>query len=175
MILIKKKRTKGKNSFSFEAVFQIKLHKKDEELLKFIQSYFEAGRIEKRGINASSLTVSSLKQIIEKILPHFDKYPLKTKKLSDYLIWKEIVLKMNSGYHLEEKGIKEIINLRASLNWGLSPELKKAFPNTIAAPRPNIENINVTDILPEWVAEFTSGEGCFKLYVRKSPAQLRKK
>jgi hypothetical protein len=82
---------------------------------------------------------------------------------------------MNSGYHLEEKGIKEIINLRASLNWGLSPQLKKAFPNTIAAPRPNIENINVTDILPEWVAEFTSGEGCFKLYVRKSPAQLRKK
>jgi len=63
---------------------------------------------------------------------------------------------MNSGYHLEEKGIKEIINLRASLNLRLSPELNKAFPNTIAAPRPNIKNINVTDILPEWVAGFTS-------------------
>jgi len=106
MIIIRKKKTKKGNNFSFAAVFQIKLHKKDEELLKFLQSYSEAGRIEKRGVNASSLTVSSLKQMIEKILPHFDKYPLKTKKLADYLIWKEIVLKMNSDDHLKKKGIQ---------------------------------------------------------------------
>ena len=30
---------------------------------------------------------------------------------------------MNSGYHLEEKGIKEIINLRASLNLGFKQSL----------------------------------------------------
>jgi hypothetical protein len=89
MILIRKKRTKGQNSFSFEkkkeAVFQIKLHKKDEELLKFIQSYFEAGRIEKRGVNASSLTVSSLKQIIEKILPAKRRSGEAAKRRSSFL------------------------------------------------------------------------------------------
>lgn len=31
--------------------------------------------------------VSSPKQILEKILPHFDKYNLITKKLADYLLF----------------------------------------------------------------------------------------
>ena len=168
MLLIRKKITKQSDKFNFQAVFQIKLHNKDKQLLESMQSCFEGGAIIKDGENASVLIVRSLKLIIGKILPHFDSYPLKTKKLADYLLWKQIVLKMNAGCHLEEKGIQEIINLRASLNWGLSPELTKAFPNTIIVPRPNTGNIIVADIHPEWVAGFTSGEGSFSVNVRKS-------
>ena len=38
--------------------------------------------------------VTTLNQIIAVIIPHFDKYPLITKKNSDYLLFKQIVLKL---------------------------------------------------------------------------------
>jgi hypothetical protein len=34
------------------------------------------------------------------------------------------------GEHLKEVGLQSIINIRASLNLGLSEVLKTAFPNT---------------------------------------------
>lgn len=82
--------------------------------------------------------VSSLKQILNKIIPHFDKYFLITQKRADYLLFKKIVLLMEQGEHLREKGLQAIINIRASLNLGLSEVLKAAFPNTIPVVRPLI-------------------------------------
>jgi hypothetical protein len=35
--------------------------------------------------------VKSRKDLIEKIIPHFDKYPLQAKKYKWYLLWKESV------------------------------------------------------------------------------------
>ena len=62
------------------------LHKKDVELLKLIQSYFGgAGRIGKERNGCCDFTVSSLDQILAKVIPHFDKYPLKSQKFADYL------------------------------------------------------------------------------------------
>jgi|SRR5690554_1944289 len=58
------------------------------------------------------------------------------------------------------------MNLRATLNHGLSPTLQEAFPNTIQGSRPIIDNPIIPD--PEWMAGFTSGEGCFIVNIRKS-------
>ena len=43
---------------------------------------------------------------------------------------------MQSGKHLTTEGLEKVINLRASLNKGLSATLKEAFPNSIPFPRP---------------------------------------
>jgi hypothetical protein len=83
--------------------------------------------------------VSALKDIVDVILPHFDNYSLKTKKHSDYLLFKQIVLLMLNKEHNTLDGIKKIVNLRASLNTGLSNDLKEAFPTTIPATL-NLEN-----------------------------------
>ena len=40
--------------------------------------------------------------------------------------------------HLREEGLQAIVNIRASLNLGLSEVLKVAFPDTIAVDRPRI-------------------------------------
>ena len=40
--------------------------------------------------------------------------------------------------HLKVEGLQAIINIRASLNLGLSEDLKAAFPNTIPLVRPSI-------------------------------------
>jgi hypothetical protein len=43
---------------------------------------------------------------------------------------------MKSGEHLSMKGLQAIVNIRASINLGLSEDLKTAFPDTVPVLRP---------------------------------------
>ena len=86
--------------------------------------------------------VRSLDEIL-KIISHFDNYPLITQKKADFELFKRIILKMVKGEHLSLKGLQEIVNLRASLNLGLSDLLKTNFPNTVPVTRPLIENMTI--------------------------------
>ncbi|KAA8628022.1 hypothetical protein SMACR_12698 [Sordaria macrospora] len=43
---------------------------------------------------------------------------------------------MQRGEHLTNEGLQKIINIRASLNKGLSLLLKEAFPTSVAVSRP---------------------------------------
>lgn len=74
------------------------------------------------------------------------------------------------GYNKTIDGIQEIVNIRASLNLGLSDTLKVAFPQTIPAVKPLTENQEIPH--PEWIAGFTSGEGCFFIKVRKGTTKI---
>jgi hypothetical protein len=106
------------------------------------------------------------------------KYPLKTNKYSDYLLFKKVVIIMQRGEHLRAEGLQKIINIRASSspftplrgdggqNRGLTPLLLEAFPNTVALARPLLPLSVKLD--PQWVAGFTSGDGCFKISIRES-------
>jgi hypothetical protein len=47
---------------------------------------------------------------------------------------------MNNKEHLTEKGINEIISIRASMNKGLTEGLKYIFPNIVPVERPIIKN-----------------------------------
>lgn len=114
-----------------EIVFQIALHQKDMELLKQIKAYFSGvGSIVKTNKDMYAFRVTSLKDILAYVLPHFDKYSLITQKKADYLLFKNIALMMKKGEYLKEEGLQLIVNIRASLNLGLSEVLKAAFPNT---------------------------------------------
>jgi hypothetical protein len=86
--------------------------------------------------------------LLTQVIPHFDKYPLITQKNADYLLFKEVVMIMKQGEHLTVSGIQAIINIRATLNKGLTPLLMEAFPSTVAVPRPQVNNIDVQSIDP---------------------------
>jgi hypothetical protein len=110
-----------------------------------IKSFFNnIGKIYTRDTSIDYV-VRSLDEITKIIIPHFDKYPLITRKYSDFIIFKNIVELMNKGEHLNKDGLIKIVNLKASLNKGLSNELKINFPNTIKVERPKVNipmNIN---------------------------------
>jgi hypothetical protein len=82
--------------------------------------------------------VNNLSEITNIIIPHFDKYSLITQKYSDFIIFKNIVKLMNKGEHLNKDGLIKIINLKASLNKGLSDKLKFYFPNRIEVEIPKV-------------------------------------
>jgi len=54
------------------------------------------------------------------IVEHFYKYPLITQKLADYLLFREAVMLMNRKEDLTQDGFQAIVNIRASMNRGLS-------------------------------------------------------
>lgn len=66
---------------------------------------------------------------------------------------------ISSKAHLTEEGLTKILSIRASVNNGLSDDLKIAFPNIIPVARPQIEL--PACINPYWLAGFVSAEGCF--------------
>lgn len=74
------KNSRYKTGWNVQARVQIKMHEKDRVLIQSIQKFF-GGYVSKLN-NTSSVEfrVSTLKDLVDVILPHFDNYPLITKK-----------------------------------------------------------------------------------------------
>ena len=68
-----------------------------------------------------------MQELIE-LIKFFDKYPLISRKKGDYLLFKQIVYIILLKEHLTTKGLQRIINIKATLNFGLSKELQLMFP-----------------------------------------------
>jgi hypothetical protein len=166
-IVIRKNRL-SKTGWSIEPRFSIGLHEKDRGQLDLIQAYFKVGNITKAGKDSIKYRVSNIKGFTDAIIPHFDKYALITQKLADYLLLKQGLELIKHKKHLTPEGLQELVNIKASMNEGLSNELKTSFPDTIPVPRPLIRNQEIQD--PNWLAGFTSGEGSFMIKTRKSSA-----
>lgn len=146
------------------ARFKITVHIVDLDLILNLQKYFKG--VGKIVIFKETCTyrVDKLKDILEVIIPHFDKYPLVTQKLADYILFKKIVNLMVNKEHLTLDGLKTILSFKSSLNLGLSEELKIQFADIKAAKRPVVSNKDIPS--PAWVAGFTTGDGSFSLTLR---------
>nr|QCW06885.1 hypothetical protein [Drechslerella brochopaga] len=137
-------------------------------ILEDLKNYFGgAGNIWKNGENTFKYKIESLELISNIIIPHFDKYPLVTQKLGDYLLFKTVVNMMKNKEHLTDQGVKKIVAIKASVNNGLSDDLKQAFSEIKPVSRPIVKNKKVPH--GQWMAGFSSGEGCFKVVVAKTP------
>ena len=126
------------------------------------------------------------------IINHFDKYPLITAKLSDYLLFKQCFEIIKKKEHLTEKGFLKILKLKSSLTLGFSDKLKKSFPplpsNTpplrvfggvgwgvYLSPKKDKYTYTFYCIPdPYWVAGFTSGDGSFNLHVSEHNSTVSK-
>lgn len=150
-------------------IFSIEIHKRDILLLKQIQTFFGVGNIYKHRSNMT-YTVQSFYDLSEIIIPHFNKYPLLTQKRSDFLLFKFAVHLLNDKVQASYEGLQTIINIRASMNKGLSKELWKSFPKTIPLSRPAVTFDNI--IHPNWLVGFVDGEGCFYVKVSNSSSKL---
>lgn len=68
-------------------MFQITLHKKDFKLLEQIKNHFQGvGNIYIKKANEAVEYKVGSKKDLKVLIDHFDKYPLITQKLADYLL-----------------------------------------------------------------------------------------
>ncbi len=145
--------------------FRIELHNKDLELLKSIQLFFnEIGQVgivetiwEKK---TAYFEVTKLNDLVNIIIPHFDKYSLQSAKSIDYQVWKKCIYLMVNKEHLTQSGLENIISIKANLNWGNSQQLMNSFPNVIPIARPTYK-ISEEPLNPYWLSGFSEGESSF--------------
>lgn len=145
--------------------FVISLNKKDLKLLNKIKEFFGVGNVFLMGKDSAQYRVESLNGLAI-IINHFDKYSLITKKQADYALFKLAYDLIKNKSHLTEKGLLELIALKAVMNNGLSNDLSITFPDIVPALRPETPEPKITD--PSWLAGFTDAEGCFSVIRFKS-------
>ena len=160
-----------KTKWRARLVFSITLHKKDKAILENFKKTLDVGNISNSG-DTATFSVDSIKDI-PVIINHFDKYPLVTAKLSDYLIFRQCFEIIQQKEHLTEEGILKLLSLKSSLNLGLPENLKNAFPNIVPVDRPKYEFKKIPD--PFWVAGFVSGDGSFHIVLSESDNQKNRK
>ena len=167
------KRDNHEVGWGARATFQIGLHKKDLPILNSIKDNFGVGNISIKANGCVFYSVQAIKDL-DVILNHFDKYPLITKKHADYLLFKMAINLIKEKAHLNSEGLRKLVAIRASLNWGLPPALGAAFPNTIPYPRPSVSDITIKDTSiakdnrDQWLAGFATAEGCFLVRITKA-------
>jgi len=85
------------------------------------------------------------------------------QKAAEFKLFKQVIELMQN---LTTEGLQKIINIKASINLGLSNELKINFINTVPVQRPTIKTINIPDF--NLISVFVSGEVNFVFYIFKS-------
>lgn len=172
-ILVKKSLT-HKNGWQIIANFRIELHVKDLELLKSIQKFFngigQVGLVSTRKL--AYFEVTKLNDLVNIIIPHFDKHPLQSAKSLDYLLWKECVNIMLTKEHLNQAGLEKIISIKSAINWGNSPNLKDSFPNVKPVERPKFK-VSENPLNPHWVTGFSEGESSFYVSILSKKKEVQ--
>ena len=154
-----------KTGWEVKSYFQIKLHERDKPVLVEIQKSLGVGKISNAGPDAVQWRVQSIKEL-EKVINHFDQYPLITKKRADFELFKRVFFLIENKEHITPSGLRKIVALKAAMNLGLSEKLQLAFHDVVAVPRPEVKT--PLTIEPNWLAGFTSAEGSYIIKITKS-------
>lgn len=99
--------------------FHITQHSKDLELLKLFIKFFSCGVVDMR---SNPLTprcdffVQDIGSLLEKVIPHFDSYPLLNLKQKDFICFKEALIIIKLKDHLTPEGLNKIKELNLEMN-----------------------------------------------------------
>ena len=145
--------------------FQIGLHTKDLNLLYQLQQHLGGiGSIHlARNRDIVNYSIDSIEDL-NKLIFHLKKYPLLTQKAADFLLFIKAVELVNNKAHLTVEGVNKIVNIKASMNLGLSDILKSEFAGYTPVERPVINYDNVI-LDPDWISGFVSAEGNFDVRI----------
>ncbi len=91
------------------------------EILETIKKYFDCGYLKQNHVKNKKddtyvFVVRNRDDLIDKIIPFFEKYNFISDKQKSFTIFKQIVFLMQSGAHSNRAGIKKIINLAYKMN-----------------------------------------------------------
>jgi len=132
--------------YSVLVSFELALNVKDKLLLDLLQE--NLGNVGNIYYNPQDNTykykVSSVEKLTNFVIPFFQKFPLLTQKRVDFEIFVKIIEIINKKKHLTSKGLQDIINLKASLNLGLSNKLSDTF-NVVPVARPKFNPTLISD------------------------------
>lgn len=86
-------------------------------VLFLIQKVLKCGFIRKDTSDGTlKYEVRSLEDLLKKVIPHFEKYPLLSPKQKDFLSFKKICCFMKNGKHKKASGLRKIVLIACKMN-----------------------------------------------------------
>src|ERR1700757_2835784 len=102
--------------------FTVVQHQRDIQLLHALKKFFGCGVVRTNHGERMAYRVRSLDHLNERIVPFFEKHPLKSKKRVDFARFRKILHLIKQGKHLKTEGIQEIREIASVMNTGSERE-----------------------------------------------------
>jgi hypothetical protein len=97
--------------------FSISQHSRDKLLISKKIPYFECGIVEEpKGRYEARFVVYIVNDILTKLIPFFQKYPLQGVKNQDFLDFEKVANLIKIKSHLSSEGLQKICHLKAGMN-----------------------------------------------------------
>ena len=96
--------------------FTVVQHEIDEQVLYALKAYFGCGVVRKNHGTRLSYRVRGHKNLLDKIIPFFEKHQLKTRKRVDFTKFRKVVLMMETKEHLNPDGVEKIREIQKTMN-----------------------------------------------------------
>lgn len=95
--------------------FRVVQHRRDEDLLRLLQSFFDCGSVVVNNGDRMELRIRGLHNLT-RVVEFFETHPLRTKKRYDFERFGQVIRIMNSGDHLSWTGLRRIAQLSLEMN-----------------------------------------------------------
>lgn len=95
--------------------FRTTQHVRDKALLHLIISYLDCGKLNSSR-EVVNISIVNLEDILQKIIPFFNKYPIQGCKQLDYLDFCKVAFLMKNKTHLTEDGLNQIKEIKLRMN-----------------------------------------------------------
>ena len=112
-------RAKLRTGLEVRPSFSLSLNEKDLELVRDLQTFFGCGWIrESKSDRTFKYEARSIDDLIEFVVPHFERYPLRGAKARCFGAFKSVCRMIEQGDHLRRDGLREIIDIAYEMNLG---------------------------------------------------------
>ncbi len=97
--------------------FSVSQNSDRSEVLNLFQQLFGCGTIRPdRSDKTFKYETRNLKDLVEKVIPFFERYPLKSSKNHDFDLFAQVCHLINEGGHRSKSGMTKIIQLATQMN-----------------------------------------------------------
>ena len=96
--------------------FTVVQHEVDQHVLYALKTYFRCGVVRTNHGTKLCYRVRGHQNLLQRIIPFFEKHQLKTRKRIDFAKFRKVVLLMEKGEHLTPEGLEKIHQIKRTMN-----------------------------------------------------------
>jgi LAGLIDADG endonuclease len=114
-MLVCRKRGDYAPRYKVSAAFNVSQH--DRAPLELFQEVLQCGKLRRAGNGGWYLEVNSLQDLVARVVPFFDRFPIVGEKAADYQLWRSAIGLLCKG-HLSDTDYAKVLALRERMNRG---------------------------------------------------------
>ena len=97
--------------------FSVSQNEDRRQVIDLIKEYFGCGYIRRDYSDKTvKFEIRDRDQLVNKVIPHFEKFPLISRKQKDFELFATIVRKIHIGEHITKTGLIELVTLAYQMN-----------------------------------------------------------